>query len=237
MKRLSCALAGGLFVVLHGATLAGSTRPRLVAGIAIPRTPLALKAEDHIRSVEPEFLFNHSSRTYVFGALRLKALGVTYNPETAYVAALFHDLGLVPTAASRDRSFEIDGADQAAAFVKANGGTPEQARIVWNAVVMHDLGRAYQSHQSPEALLVGGGAAGDVNGVDPKLIAPELVEEVLRAYPRLAFKRRFIETATNHCRRKPTSQIGWLDVLCREIVPNADRGSVEEGIDSAPFAE
>jgi hypothetical protein len=173
----------------------------------------------------------------VFGALRLKTKGLSYDPETTYVAALFHDLGLVPGMASTNASFEIDGANKAEEFVKANGGNGEQARIVWNAIVMHDMGGRYQAHQSHEALLLGAGAGGDVDGVDPKVIAPETVAQVLGAYPRLQFKKRFTAAAIDHCRRKPTSQIGWLDTLCLKVVPNADRGSVEEEIASAPFAE
>jgi len=131
----------------------------------------------------------------------------------------------------------MDGATKAEEFVKANGGSAEQARIVWNAVVMHDMGGRYQAHQSPEALLLGAGAGSDVDGADPKVIPPETVEAVLRAFPRLQFKKRFTAAAIDHCRRKPTSQIGWLDTLCLKIVPNADRGSVEEEIAAAPFAE
>lgn len=228
---------------VRGAGLAGiallcsAVGPHKVAGIAIPRTPLAAKAEQYVRSAEPGFLFNHSVRTYLFGAVQLKARGMSFDAETAYVAALFHDLGLVPAAASPNRSFEIDGADSAEAFVEANGGSPAQARTVWNAIVAHDMGGKYQSHQSPEALLLGSGAGSDVDGVDPRTVPPAFVEKVLGAYPRLQFKVRFTAAAIDHCRRKPTSQIGWLDTLCRKVAPKADRGSVEEEIASSPFAE
>src|SRR5437764_550589 len=107
---------------------APANEPTDVAGIAIPRTPLALKAEEFVRTHEPDFLFKHSVRTYLFGALRMREKAVSFDPETAYVAALFHDAGLVPSLASANGSFEIDGADQAEKFVSANGGSPEQAR-------------------------------------------------------------------------------------------------------------
>ena len=68
-------------------------------------------------------------------------------------------------------------------------------------------------------------------------IAVRALDAVLDRYPRAGFKVRFTELATAHCKRKPTSQSGWLDILCREIAPNADRGSVREEILSAPFAE
>jgi hypothetical protein len=218
-------------------SVAPASAPGEIAGVVIPRTPLALKAEALVQAAEPDFLFNHSVRTYLFGGLRLKANGMGYDPETAYVAALFHDLGLVQAMASPRFSFEVDGANKAEEFVKANGGSPEQARVVWNAIVMHDIGRQYQAHQSHEALLLGAGAGGDVDGVDPKVIPPATVAEVLAAYPRLQFKRRFTAAAIDHCKRKPDSQIGWLETLCIKIVPNIDRGSVEEEIASAPFAE
>jgi HD domain-containing protein len=225
----------GAAVSATGALAADS--PRDVAGITIPRTPLALKAESYVRSVEPDFLFNHSVRTYLFGALWLKARGIAFDPETAYVAALSHDLGLVPAMASPNGSFEIDGANKAEEFVKANGGSAEQARIVWNAVVTHDMGGAYQKHQTSEALLLGAGAGTDVDGYDPKLLPPNIVQAVLAAYPRLQFKKRFTAAAIDHCRRKPTVQIGWLDPLCRKVVPDADRGDVEAEIASAPYSE
>lgn len=205
--------------------------------VSTPRTPLALKAEQYIRGVEPDFLFNHSVRTYLFGANRLQARGIKFDPETAYVAALFHDLGFVASMASPNASFEVDGATRAEAFVKANGGTPQQGRTVWNAIVHHDLPAVYQVHQSPEALLVGMGAASDVVGYTPGALSQETVDQVLRAYPRLQMKKRFFTMMVDHCRRKPTSQIGWLDRLCREQAPNVDRGSVEKEINGAPFAE
>ncbi|MFL6720532.1 MAG: HD domain-containing protein [Sphingomonas sp.] len=224
-------------VVAAALSLGSVPAPTRVAGIAIPRTPLAIAAEDYVRSVEPDFLFNHSVRTYLFGALRLKANGTDYDPETAYVAALFHDFGLVPAMASPRFSFEIDGANKGEEFVKANGGSPEQGRIVWNAIVMHDMSRQYQAHQTHEALLLGAGAGSDVDGVDTKVIPPAIVAEVLQAYPRLQFKKRFTAAAIDHCRRKPIAQIGWLETLCLKVVPNIDRGSVEEEIASAPFAD
>lgn len=233
MNRLACAT----LACLLSASSAAAPQPESVAGIAIPRTPLALKAEAYVQSAEPDFLFNHSVRAFLFGAMRLKARGLSYDPETAYVAALFHDLGLVSAMASPGASFEVDGATRAEEFVKTNGGSPEQGRIVWNAIVMHDMGGRYQAHQSHEALLLGAGAGSDVDGVDPAVIPPATVEAVVRAYPRLQFKKRFTAAAIDHCRRKPTSQIGWLDVLCLKVAPNADRGSVDDEIASSPFAE
>ena len=216
--------------------LAKPTPPE-IGGIAIPQTKLSQLATAYVQQAEPDFLFNHSLRTYVFGAMRLKARGVAFNEELAYVAALFHDLGLVKAHATPAASFEVDGANAAEDFVRKNGGSEQDGRVVWNAIAMHDMGRAFQSHQTPEALLLGAGAGTDVDGPAPGTISSSILSQVLSAVPRLNFKRQFTAAAIDHCRRKPTSQIGWLDVLCWKVAPHADRGSVEEEIATAPFSE
>ena len=231
----------GLLVVLLAATgydaIAIAQPDESAAEIGLPQTSLALKAASFAASNAPDFLLNHSIRTYVFGAIVMNAKHLRFDPETAYVAALLHDLGLEEQFATPGRSFEVDGANRAEAFVKEYGGTDQQARTVWNAIAMHDMGRSYQSHASPEAMLVGFGAGSDVDGPDPAVISKASVDAVLRRYPRAGFKVRFTELATDHCRRKPASQSGWLDILCREVVPHTDRGSVREEISSAPFTE
>jgi|SRR3954447_7277438 hypothetical protein len=233
--------AAMMFAALALGSLATDTRAAptdaTVSGVAIPQTPLALKAAQFARLHSPEFLFNHSMRTYIYGALGMKAHNVRFDPETAFVAAALHDLGLMPGSASAQGSFEVDGANLAEKFVKDNGGSEQQARTVWNAIAMHDVGRAFQSHQSGNALLVGYGAGTDVDGPDPKVVTPEIVAQTLRAFPRAGFKTGFTALAVDHCKRKPTSQFGWLDGLCREVAPNVDRGSVRDEIQSAPYAD
>jgi hypothetical protein len=211
--------------------------PTTVAGIPLPQTQLALRAAAFARQAEPDFLFNHSVRTYVFGALRLNARNLHYDAEAAFVAALFHDLGLLPQFASEHASFEVDGANRAEAFLRENGASADKQRTVWNAIATHDMSRAFQAHQGPEALLLGAGAGSDVDGPDPAVITNDVVARVLDAFPRQRFKTRFTALATDHCRRKPASQSGWLDILCRETNPGVDRGSVRQEIADAPFAE
>lgn len=208
-----------------------------VVGIQLPQTALARKAATFAAEHSPPFLFNHSVRTYIFGALAMKAKHLSFDSETAFVASVLHDIGLQRQFATPGRSFEVDGANKAETLVKEGGGSDMQARNVWNAIAMHDLGRSFQSHASPEALLVGFGAGSDVDGPDPAVVPPDTLDQILRAYPRLGFKEGFTALAADHCKRKPASQIGWLDNLCREVSPITDRGSVREEIKNSPFKE
>jgi hypothetical protein len=212
--------------------------PREVAGVLLPRTPLAAKAYELCRSSAPPFLLNHSMRTYVFGALQAEHDQHPFDAESAFVAAALHDLGLLPAFATKSGSFEIDGADRAERLVREAGGSAREAQRVWNAIVMHDMRYAMASHQSPEAMLVASGAGADVIGPDDSSTSPARVREVLAAFPRLEFKTRFTTLLVEHCERKPEAQRAtWLESFCREHNPNPARSNLEEAIRKAPFAE
>jgi hypothetical protein len=213
------------------------TYPTSVAGVALPRTPLCTKAYALCRTKAPDFLLNHSARTYLFGALHAAHHGQVFDPESAFVAALMHDFGLLHQYASKSNSFEIDGAREAERFAREQGASAAEAKVIWNAIVMHDMRFAIASHESAEATLVAAGAGADVMGPDEAMFDPARVQEVLQAYPRLQFKKQFTALLVNHCSRKPGSQIGtWLEGFCQQHSPAMPSGT-EQGIRDAPFTE
>jgi hypothetical protein len=213
--------------------------PAEVAGVRLPHSPLALRAADFTRSNCPDFLFNHCMRTYLFGALVLNRQKRTYRAEDAFVAAAFHDIGLLPVFESPKGSFEVDGADAAERWVLKNGGSKAEAARVWYAVEMHDGDWALPLRQGPEAMLVYLGAGADVDGPNPSDIETRQIAEVLTAFPRLNFKQRFTDLVVGHCMRKPDSQgATWLESLCREHSPHpAPPDAIEREIANAPFSE
>jgi HD domain-containing protein len=233
-------LAAGLLAhpALARAASASVDLPVEVAGVAIPRSDLARRAAAFTRDACPEFLFNHCLRTYVFGTLLLKSRPGAYRTDDAFVAALLHDLGLLPKFASAKNSFEIDGASAAEEFMRTQGAAADDADIVWHAVEMHDGKWALTQRQGQEAMLVALGAGADVVGFDSAEIDRRQVAETLGAFPRLGFKRRFTDLLSDHCRRKPTSQRAtWLEGLCRAQAPGAWGDTVERAIEAAPFQE
>jgi hypothetical protein len=212
--------------------------PREVAGVAIPRSPCAELAAGFAKSSQPDFLFNHCMRTFVFGALYAGKTGLKFDADTAFVAAALHDLGLLPEFASEDASFEIDGANAAERFGRSVGLSERRADVIWHSVEMHDGRWALTSRQGAEAMLVSAGAAADVDGPDNSVVDGRQVAEAVAAFPRLRFKTRFTELLVDHCRRKPLSQRStWLEGLCRRTAPLAWKETVENEIASAPFAE
>jgi hypothetical protein len=213
--------------------------PAEVAGVAIPQSAIAVRAAKFARQSCPDFLFNHAMRTFLFGALEMRRQKISYNADDAFVAAALHDLGLLPTFASESQSFEMDGANAAEKFARDGGLSIADADLIWHGVALHDVRFAITRRAGPEAMLVALGAGGDVDG--PDLDTDEekrQLEEVVAAFPRLQFKKRFTNLLIDHCNRKPRSQRGtWLEGLCRERVPSAWTDSTEREIASAPFRE
>ena len=176
-------------------------------------------------------------RVFLFGAITVKKMGMSYDPETAFYGSSLHDIGLLPAFASPNGSFEVDGADTAKKFLRDNGVAAPSADTVWHAIVLHDWRRKVTVRQGGDALVVAAGAGCDVGGPGSEVDAKQ-VEEILQAFPRLQFKVRFTDLLKDHCRRKPLSQSrSWLEGLCREQVPSAFTDTVEKDIAAAPFTE
>ena len=213
--------------------------PAEVAGIRLPATEVCKRAYRLCHGTAPDFLVNHSLRTYVFGALYVTHKRHGFNEESAFVAAMFHDLGLLEEFSTPHTSFEVDGANRAESLVRKSGASLVEARSVWNAIVMHDMDFAIAEHESPEAMVVAAGAGADFDGHSPEgeVISPAMTRSVVNAIPRLQFKERFIALLADHCGRKPGVQNGtWLEGFCRAHSTVAPDGTEEEAR-AAPFDE
>jgi hypothetical protein len=209
-----------------------------VAGVDLPRTPLCKKAYSLCQLKAPAFLLNHSVRTYLFGALHAAHHRQNFDPESAFVAALLHDFGLLREFSLEGNSFEIDSAAEAEHFASEQGTSTAETKIIWNAVVMHDMRFAIPSHESAEATLVAAGAAADAVGPDTSMFDSARVQEILVAYPRLQFKKEFTALLVDHCARKSGVQNGtWLEGFCRQHSRSPMPSGTEQAIREAPFSE
>src|ERR1700742_4513513 len=92
-----------------------------ISGIKIPDSKLARAATQFIRDTESEFLFQHSTRVYLWGALAGKRKGLFFDPELFYTAAMFHDVGLTAGFRESHLRFEVDGANAARDFLRSHG--------------------------------------------------------------------------------------------------------------------
>jgi hypothetical protein len=74
--------------------------------LVVPDSLLAKEATDLLREHSTDLLFNHSMRVYFFAAEQGHQRKLRFDPELLYVAATFHDFGLLKNFSSSDQRFE-----------------------------------------------------------------------------------------------------------------------------------
>lgn len=169
--------------------------------LRLPETELAHAALEWARAVEPEYLLNHSVRSYLFGRAVARP-GIDYDDELLFLATVLHDVGLTPEGDGQQR-FEVDGADAAVRFLSARGLSEERAEIVWDAIALHtSIGIA--NRKRPEVALAYAGIGIDVSKRGAEQLPPGFAESVFEAYPRLGCKRELIEAVIHVSHNRPS---------------------------------
>ncbi|WP_372667097.1 HD domain-containing protein [Amycolatopsis kentuckyensis] len=204
--------------------------------IEVPDTELAREAAEYVRDTAGPLLYDHSSRVYLFGALQGRRRGLAFDAELLYVAALFHDLGLVEGHRT-DRRFELDGADEARKFLLDHDVDAERARIAWTAIALHTT-PGIPAHMEPEVALVTAGVEYDVLGIGYDDLPARDRAAVVAAHPRPDFKRRILAAFTDGIRDRPDTTFGNVkaDVLAR-FVPGFTRTDFVTTIEESPWEE
>jgi HD superfamily phosphodiesterase len=188
--------------------------PETIAGISIPDTALVREATALVREAADDTLFDHSRRVFLWGSLKAAARGLDVDPELAYVGGLFHDLGLTPAYGTKDRRFELDGAEAARSFLLDHGRTEQEARNVWLAIALHTTPEV-PVQLAPEVAVVTLGVETDVLGFDLDEITDSQRAEVLAYHPRPDFKNRILQAFYQGMANRPDTTFGTMndDVL------------------------
>lgn len=181
-----------------------------ITSIKIPDSKIAREAAELVREHETEMLFNHSVRTYLFGAMKGIRQNLKFDSELLYVAALFHDLGLAEAYETKTRRFEVDGAEAAREFLKSRGIPEPKADLVWEAIALHTT-PGITEYMRPEIALVRAGVVMDVGGVGYDDYTPQQRDEVIKAFPRHDFKNEFIQVQTRSALMKPQTTFGTVN--------------------------
>jgi HD superfamily phosphodiesterase len=148
-----------------------------IAGIKIPDSKMAKDLTELIRDKEPDLLYHHSRRVYLFGALTGQRKGLPYDPELLYVGAMFHDIGLTEQYRDSMLRFEVDGANAAR-------GVPESSvEMVWDAIALHTT-PGIPEHKKALVALVTAGVEMDVLGFAYKEFDEQQRLGVVAAHPR-----------------------------------------------------
>jgi hypothetical protein len=185
-----------------------------VAGIPIPDSAIAREATELVQDVASTLLFDHSRRVFLWGSLHGEQLLLEYDPELLYVAAMFHDLGLVEGHRSAHERFEIDGANAARAFLERHGVPEPQVALVWDAVALHTTPEIPR-YKATEVRLVNWGVEYDIPGRHFDELTAGQRQAVIAAHPRTDFEEGFIEALAQGVRDKPETAYAsfQMDVL------------------------
>ncbi|WP_284573941.1 HD domain-containing protein [Streptomyces sp. 2P-4] len=200
--------------------------PAVYDAFDLPRTELAAQALRHAEEVEPEVIFRHSVRSYLFArALAdhdgMKA-GADFDDELVFLSCVLHDLGLSEEGNGHQR-FEVDGADLAARFLREHGTDEDAVTVVWDAIALH-TSEGIASRKGPEVALAHAGITVDVLGRGKESLPEGFADRVHAAFPRtdLAYEITGLITRqalANPAKAGPLSFPGQL--LRRHLPPGA----------------
>jgi len=185
-----------------------------IAGIAIPDSSLAHEATELVRDTTNELIFNHSRRVFLLGSLRAQALNIKPEPELLYVAALFHDLGLIAPYKNLSQRFELDGAGHAREFLTSHGISGADAEEVWTAIALHTTPEV-PYRMSPVIAATTAGVEADVLGINLDSLSEGQIRAITEAHPRPDFKKRIVEALSAGFSDRPDTTFGTVnaDVL------------------------
>jgi hypothetical protein len=186
-----------------------------ISGIRIPDSKLAQEATQFIRDTESEFLFEHSTRVYLWGALAGERRGLSFDPELFYTAAMFHDIGLTAGFRESRLRFEVDGADAARDFLRSHGISEVDVEKVWLAIALHTT-PGISAHLHPIAALTAEGVMMDLVGLGYDEFTDAQRNGVEAAYPHPPqFADNLLQALYDGLKHRPetTQGTGLADVM------------------------
>ena len=190
---------------------------RVVASVAIPDSPIARAAAAKIAASEPDIVFRHAMRVFLFASIIGRRRGLTVNADLLYISALFLNVGLAGCYRHSEKRFEVDSANAVYAFLDMNGASAADAAEAWCAVALH-TSFGMHPYMAPLTALLGAGVETELFGLHFGEVRRAEREAVLMEWPRgAAFKELFLEVLGDGMAQRPTTTFGNVgaDVLER----------------------
>lgn len=202
----------------------------VIAGVEVPETAAVAEATRRIQATTSPLIYHHSCRVFFFSEIHARRLGVKPDPELLYLAALFHDTGLLTPYSEVEQRFEVDGADHAREFLLERGFSTASAETVWTAIALHTT-PGIPSRMGPEVATTHLGVLTDVLGIGLDELENDQLEEILGVHPRGDFKNEFLRAYVDGLKDRPETTNGTVnaDVL-EHFVPGFHRTTTVERI-------
>jgi hypothetical protein len=213
-----------------------NTATRSLAGIAVPDTPLVARAIEYAREHSEPYLFNHVMRSWLFSVAIAQLRNAPHDPEVLAVATVLHDLGL-EKAFDGPLRFEVEGANAARAFARAEGMAERRAQLIWDGVALNST-PSIALYKETEVALCTTGIGLDWGGWGYELLTQSQISTILEAFPRLEMKQRFTHAV---CRIVESRPLTTYDNFARDFgerfVQGYKRPSIVDFLLNSPFDE
>lgn len=207
----------------------------VIAGLAIPGTAAAAEATRLIQETTRPLIYHHSRRVFFFGLMHARKLGVEPDPELLYLAALFHDAGLLAPFSDVEQRFEVDGADHARKFLLDRGFSAAAAQTVWTAVALHTT-PGIPVRMGPEIAATHLGVLTEAIGFGLDGLDHEQLDEILAVHPRGDFKDEFLRISVEGLKDRPETTNGTVNSdLLEHFVPGFRRTTTVERVLGSPW--
>jgi hypothetical protein len=202
----------------------------VIAGVPIPETAAVAEATRLIQETTSPLIYHHSRRVYLFSGIHAHRLEVEPDLELLYLAAMFHDTGLLRPFSDAQQRFEVDGADHARKFLLEHGFPAPAADTVWTAIALHTT-PGIPGRMGPEIATTHLGVLTDILGFGLEGLDADQVQEILAAHPRGEFKKEFLCTYVDGLKHRPETTNGTVnsDVL-EHFIPDFQRTTTVERI-------
>ncbi|HTK61748.1 MAG TPA: HD domain-containing protein [Pseudonocardia sp.] len=196
----------------------------------VPDTEAAAEATRLIRETTNPLIYHHSRRVFLFSEMHAHKLGVEPDSELLYLAAMFHDSGLLTPFSRVEQRFEVDGADHARRFLLEHGFSVGAAETVWTAIALHTT-PGVPARMGPEIATTHLGVLTEVLGLGLDEFDTDQVAEILAVHPRGDFKNEFLRTYFDGQKDRPETTNGTVnsDVL-EYFIPDLQRTTTVERI-------
>jgi hypothetical protein len=181
-----------------------------LADLRPPDTPAARAAFEVAERYCSPALLAHSVRSWAFALAFAEAEGLAgVDEELLYVAALVHDLGLVPAFDALRVPFETAGGELGWVLTAGAGWDPVRRQRVVEVVERH-MWPAVEAAEDPEGHLLEIATGLDISGARADALPGAFLREVLAAHPRGDLAAEFGGCLLEQAARKPGSQAARL---------------------------
>ena len=171
-----------------------------------PGTPAAVAALQVAERYCSSALLAHSVRSWAFALAFAEVEGLSgLDEELLYVAALVHDLGLVPAFDAVRVPFETAGGEVGWVLAAGAGWDPHRRQRVVEVVERH-MQPSVDATEDPEGHLLEIATGLDISGARTDVLPKPFLREVLAALPRGDLAAEFGACLVQQAGRKPGSQ-------------------------------